>query len=204
MTIVIMTCLVLLAAAKLINPNRFQEFLMLVFTNKYFLVHGKSKEIATPFNIFLFGVQILSVSLFLYLLILAVKPGFAQSTNYLFVLVVSAYTLFIGFKFCIEKIVANLFSIDDLIDSYLYQKLSYRNLFAVFLLAANILFIYSLPENETMMLVFLGIVLLANVLALVYSYRTNEKWIINNFFYFILYLCALEISPYIILYKAVT
>lgn len=60
---------------------------------------------------------------------------------------------------------------------------------------------YITPINKEIMIVFCLVTLVINAIALFYSYKTNRKLIITNFFYFILYLCALEISPYIILYK---
>ena len=35
------------------------------------------------------------------------------------------------------------------------------------------------------------------------SFKAHQSLIKYNFFYFILYLCALEIAPYIILYKVI-
>jgi ABC-type dipeptide/oligopeptide/nickel transport system permease component len=37
---------------------------------------------------------------------------------------------------------------------------------------------------------------------IIYSVRRNSTTIIKNFLYFILYICALEIAPYVLLYQA--
>lgn len=202
-TIVVILCLILLTAAKLINSNRFNEFLLLPFSNKYFLVHGKSKSIFSTFNILLLLVQILSVSLFLYFLIAAFFNEFKTQGVLLYIQIITSYTLFIGMKFYVEKIIANLLSFEEHLEIYLYHKLSYRNLMGIFLLGINILFLYTLPQSPLLLLILILILLLANLLSLFYTYRTNENFIIDRFFYFILYLCALEISPYLILYKAI-
>ncbi|MDC3229281.1 DUF4271 domain-containing protein [Flavobacteriaceae bacterium] len=35
------------------------------------------------------------------------------------------------------------------------------------------------------------------------NYKNYRSLIFSNFFYFLLYICALEISPYLILYKVI-
>jgi len=202
-TLVVILCLILLTAAKLINSNRFNELLLLPISNKYFLVHGKNRTIFSTFNVLLLLVQILSVSIFLYFLITVFFNEFKTQGVLLYLQIVSYYTLFLGVKFYIEKIIANLFSFDEYLEIYLYHKLSYRNLMGIFLLGINILFLYTLPQSPLLLLILILILLLVNLLSLFYTYRTNEKFIIDRFFYFILYLCALEISPYLILYKAI-
>jgi len=202
-TLVVILCLILLTAAKLINSNRFNELLLLPISNKYFLVHGKNRTIFSTFNVLLLLVQILSVSIFLYFLITVFFNEFKTQGVLLYLQIVLYYTLFLGVKFYIEKIIANLFSFDEYLEIYLYHKLSYRNLMGIFLLGINILFLYTLPQSPLLLLILILILLLVNLLSLFYTYRTNEKFIIDRFFYFILYLCALEISPYLILYKAI-
>ncbi|WP_304138277.1 DUF4271 domain-containing protein [Mesonia mobilis] len=45
---------------------------------------------------------------------------------------------------------------------------------------------------------------LTNIFSLLLIYRKNQSLITGNWFYFILYLCTLEIAPYFILYKVFT
>nr|WP_246516170.1 DUF4271 domain-containing protein [Aequorivita echinoideorum] len=198
----LVSCLFLFAAAKYFYPRRFDEFVMLLITNKYFLVHGKNDEINHPFNILLFISQVISVSLFFYLVLKAVAPEETAGNPWLFVQICTAYTVFVLAKFSIEKIIGNVFSIDPLINQYLYQKLSYRNFLAIFLFIGNLFFLYVLPQTVIGLSIFIAIVLVFNAIALFYSYKNYGNMILGNFFYFILYLCALEISPYIILYKS--
>jgi len=200
---IIILCLVLLTTAKLINGQRFNELFLLPVTNKYFLVHGKNKTIFSTFNNLLLVVQILSFALFIFLLIKNFGNELNVSDGLLYLQIVFAYGLFIGMKFYIEKIIGNLFSFDAQLETYLYQKLTFRNLMGIFLLGINILFLYALPQSRISLIIIIVSIVVINLISLFYSYRTNEKFIMNHFFYFILYLCALEISPYLILYKTV-
>src|SRR5690554_4050878 len=75
--------------------------------------------------------------------------------------------------------------------------------FNIFLFAGSLIFIYIFPGQYKAMLVFVLAILALNVITLLYSYKKNGILIASNFLYFILYLCALEISPYIILYRLI-
>jgi len=200
-TYLLLACFILFALSKYFYPKRFHEFSLLPLTNQYFFVHGKNAEINHPFNVMLFAAQVICVSVFFYLLLKVINPVVVQTNEWLFLQICTAYSVFVLIKFSLEKIIANIFSLDEIINNYLYQKLSYRNFLAVLLFIANLFLLYVYQPQELAMFIFCGIIVTLNAIALLYSYRKNGKLIVSNFFYFILYLCALEISPYIILYK---
>ncbi|HPE84164.1 MAG TPA: DUF4271 domain-containing protein [Aequorivita sp.] len=197
----LIACFVLFALSKYFYPKRFHEFLLLPITNQYFFVHGKDDELNHPFNMMLFVVQIICVSIFVFLLFKVYNPSEIQKNEWLFLQICTAYSVFILIKFSMEKIVANIFSMDELINNYLYQKLSYRNFLGVLFFLGNLFFLYVYPPTRITLVIFGGFALALNAIALLYSYKKNGKLIFSNFFYFILYLCTLEIAPYIILYK---
>ena len=200
-TYLLIACFVLFALSKYFYPKRFHEFLLLPITNQYFFVHGKDDELNHPFNMMLFVVQIICVSIFVFLLFKVYNPSEIQKNEWLFLQICTAYSVFILIKFSMEKIVANIFSMDELINNYLYQKLSYRNFLGVLFFLGNLFFLYVYPPTRITLVIFGGFALALNAIALLYSYKKNGKLIFSNFFYFILYLCTLEIAPYIILYK---
>ncbi len=200
-TFLLVGCFALFAVAKYFYPRRFQEFSLLPITNQYFFVHGKSDELKHPFNMLLFVTQIISVSIFAYIIYTVFNPLEVQHNKWLFVQICTAYSLFVLMKFSLEKIIANIFSLDLIINNYLYQKLSYRNYLGILFFIGNLFFLYIYPPTTISILIFTSILLLLNAIVLLYSYKKNGDLILGNFLYFILYLCALEIAPYIILYK---
>ena len=200
-TFLLVLCLLLYSLSRYLYPQRFLEFILLPITNKYYLVQGKNNEIRHPFNIILFLAQVISCSLFLYLFLRTINPELATSNNWLFIQICTAYAAFVMCKYYLEKIVSAVFSLDPLFNQYLYEKLTYRNLLAIAVFIGNIIFFYTVEPTLNLLLIFFGIILLLNAISIFYSYKTNGKLILRNFFYFILYLCALEISPYFILYK---
>lgn len=200
-SLLMVVCLIILAVTKYLYPKRFQEFILLALSDKYFLVHGKSDEILHPFNILLFLVQLISVSLFVYLFIDIYNPEIIQNPQLLFAQICLGYVIFVLTKFLIEKLIGSIFSVNSVVNNYLYQKLNYRNFLALIFFIGNLFFFYSYKPSLAVVFTFMGIILISNLIFLFYSYKKNGNLILRHFFYFILYLCALEISPYVILYK---
>ena len=197
-TLIMVGCIVVIAILKVIYPKRFEDFIRLPVSNYYFLAKGKSEELRHPFSILLFLIQLISISLFVYLFFL--EKG--KATVLLFFQILSAVFIFIIVKTSIEKMIGAIFSIKNIIDQYIYEKLSYRNFISLLLIIANLIFYFSVKPDLNTLLIFTGILFLINILILFYSYKKYRSLIFSNFFYFLLYLCALEISPYLILYKA--
>ena len=197
-TIIMVGCLILLAIIKIIYPKRFEDFIKLPVSNNYFLAKGKSEEIRHPFSLVLFGIQLLSISLFIYLFFLE-----KNKTNWMmFLQIVTAVFVFIIIKSSIEKMIGAIFSIENVIDKYVYEKFTYRNFISLFLIVINFIFYFSFNPDLKTLTIITCIIILINMIILFYSYKNYRSLIFSNFFYFLLYLCALEISPYVILYKA--
>ena len=197
-TLIMVGCIIIIAILKVIYPKRFEDFIKLPVSTNYFLAKGKSEEVKHPFSILFFVIQILSISLFAYLF-------FIEQSNinsFLFLQILLAVFVFIIIKASIEKLIGIIFSIDPIIDQYVYEKLTYRNFLSIILIAANFIFYFSFHPNLKTLVIFSSTIILLNIYILFKSYKNNRSLIFSNFFYFLLYLCALEISPYIILYKA--
>ncbi len=202
-TLFLVGCLILYTVVRVAYPKRFQDFIMLPLNNKYFLVHGKEVNIKHMFNLLLFVAQVISVSLFIFLLLKVGGSELITTNPWIFAQICTAYTFFILFKITIEKIVGALFNIESLIDSYIYQKLNFRNLLAILVFIGNLAFFYIVEPTMISLLVFSVVIIVLNCFAIFYSYKSIGNTILNNFFYFILYLCALEISPLVLIYKSV-
>jgi hypothetical protein len=191
-------CIIVIAILKVIYPKRFEDFIRLPVSNNYFLAKGKSEELRHPFSILLFVIQLISISLFIYLFFL--DKG--KANMFLFLQILFVVFIFIIVKASIEKMIGAIFSIENVIDHYIYKKLTYRNFLSLLLIIANLIFYFSVKLDLNILLIFTGILFLINMLILFYSYKNYRSLIFSNLFYFLLYICALEISPYLILYKA--
>jgi len=132
---------VLIALSKSLFETRFSEFIKLVVSNKYIKVYKDSKFLMSLFTIFLFLVQLVSFSFFIHLLF--VHFGFATKNDWLvFIQIFTFLTVFILSKYLIEKIISTAFDIEEFVEQFNLQKVSYRTFIGLFLLPINCFLFY--------------------------------------------------------------
>ena len=199
-TVLLVLGLVIVAAAKLLAPKRFNDFIYVVGNFKYLKIYSREQKFFDKFDALLFVNLILSASVFCFIIYQFITDSKALSVNFMFKLTLGI-GIFILIKVLIERLIGSLFEIDKLVDTYLFQKISYKNYLGLVLLPINALLIFNLIMSLTIVYIVIGLLLIVNVIGLITSFKTHLSIIKNNLFYFILYLCALEIAPYIILYK---
>ncbi len=199
-TILIVLGLCILAFAKYAFSNRFNDYLWVIGNSKYLKIYAREQKFIDQFDSLLFVNLIISLSIFSFV-------GYNTFVDSLQFDLTTFIKLFVGIgaiiliKILLERLIGSLFDIDELIDSYIFQKTNYKNYIGLFLLPINIILIYAIQPTATIMYVVIAFIILINLIGFITSFKTHQKTILNNLFYFILYLCALEIAPYIILYK---
>lgn len=196
-------CLFLLAVAAYAFQESFRSFVQLPLSNRYFIVAGKQKNSTHPFTLILFAIGLIGLALFCTLMLNTFNPGFALNAMS-FLQVLAAVFGFFGVKFLIERLLGIVFKLETLINGYVFEKLTFLNLISLGLLGASVICVFAFDRNPWVLYISSALALTGYVIGLIYSYKSNEKVIFRNFFYFILYLCALEISPFLLMYKALT
>ena len=193
-------CLSILALAKRSFSTRFNDFLLLVGKSKYLKIYARDQKFIDQFDALLFVNLIISLSLFCFL-------GYSTFIDSIpfnlgaFLKILLGIGSIILIKILLERLIGSLFGIDTLMDSYLFQKTNYKNYTGLLLLPINILLVFTIPLSVNVFYVIFALIFIINLIGFITSIKTHQKTIINNIFYFILYLCALEIAPYVILYK---
>jgi len=192
--------LVLLASLRVLYPKRFHEFSLLAITDKYFSLPASQYRLMDPFNAILLTFQVLVVAVFWMLYQNKVRPEPIEMDIWYFLQVISLLVLFLMGKFLIEQFIGWLFNIPGLIERFLFEKLSYVGLLCILLFV--FCWIILLADGPAWVLFVVGCVLVGAVylISLFSSFKRNWSLIFRHFFYFILYLCALEIAPFILLY----
>ena len=203
-TLLLLMAFTLLVTARYAFAQRFSHFVMLFATEKYLLLKGKNANIFHPFNLLFFAVNLISVGLFIYIYFRGFTDILPERPKVLFLRIVTAYGAFVLLKFSVEKIVANVVGVDSIMNYYLFYKLSYRNFVALVLLPVCIFLIYVWEPTLLALYIFLSLIIIINLITLLSVFRKSQQFISKHWFYFILYLCALEIGPYFILYKLIT
>ncbi len=201
---VLLIAMALIAGTARAFGNRFIQFKELYRSNVYFTQYKKSPNVVSLFSLLLFLAHQLIASLGLFVLF---KATDLLSTTYNFNLYLQILVIFAALsilKYLVEKITAVVFKIEPLIDNYIFYKITYRNLFSLYFIPLLFLLIYTLNYHRLISLICIGMMVLLQTGGLIVYYIKQQKSLILYWYYFILYLCSLEIAPYIILYKVIT
>ena len=105
-------------------------------------------------------------------------------------------SLFIFLKYLLEKFIGWLFEFNRICNNYLNAKLFYFNTLGTLVLFLNILSVFSENFNQELVYTSLTIILLYLIISHFTIFFSFKNLIYKNWFYFILYLCTLEIIPY--------
>ncbi|MCL9806042.1 DUF4271 domain-containing protein [Flavobacterium amniphilum] len=202
-TIMFIVTIGLVVITKAAFENRFSDFIGLLVNNKYMKVYKDTSNLMSWFTILLFVVQLVSFSFFI-LLVLSYF-GYTTKTNWVsFIQIFTFLSFFVLSKFLIEKIIAASFNIESFIEQFNLFKVSYRTYVGLLLLPVNIVLFYTNLMNSYVILGVLVILLIVNAVTYLVSLRNYQNLFLSKLFYFILYICALEIAPYYFMYYAIT
>src|SRR5690606_2153824 len=124
----------------------------------------KDPNLFHPFNILFFTINAIVAGLFIYIFYITFAEAPPERPKVFFLRILTAYTAFVLLKFSLEKIIADVISVNKKMNYYLFYKLSYRNFMAVFLLPVIILFLYAWQPSRLVLYIFLGIILLMNLI----------------------------------------
>ena len=202
-SLVFLAILIFLTIVKVLYKDRLLHTATLFVSNKYlFIYFNKEKnDILNLFQFSLFMVQILALSLLFYFAndLWQFFPRVNDLNGYL--LLVGGVGLYFCLRYLIGLFLAEIFNIKSKYNRIVYDKVSYFNNLILWILPFLVLSAYANIHKEF----FLKITFLVLILLLILRYSlmlaNNKKLIINNLFYFILYICALEIAPLAIILK---
>ena len=202
-TILFVLSFAAIAITKSAFENRFADFAKLIYSDKYTNVYKDSSNLKSGFTISLFFVQTISLAFFIQLS-LAVF-GYASKTDWiLYIQIITFLVFFVLSKFLIEKIIATAFDIEEFIEQFNLQKVTFRTYIGLFILPVNIILFYYDSISRNFLIIIISTVVIINILAYLVSIKNYQNIIFSKLFYFILYLCALEIAPYYFMYYCFT
>jgi len=189
LTLILLGSLLYVIILKRINPTIFDQNLSF-----------KKKELINKISNSLLGIKSIEILYnFLFISNLSILLTFFKNKNFeLFVYyeLLGFVSIFYVVKIMLDFSIGRLFSISELMKNYIWQKLVYHNSLGILLLLFNFLIAYSIFDGYYMTLISIYISLVFLLFSYCSIYFSMKKVIIKNWFYFILYLCTLEIIPY--------
>ncbi|WP_026715420.1 DUF4271 domain-containing protein [Flavobacterium daejeonense] len=189
----------IIAITKSFNENRFGDFINLIFSDKYSKVYRDSSQLKSSFTISLFFVQVISFAFFIQISLNIF--GYASKTDWLlYIQIITFLIFFILSKFLVEKIIATTFNIEEFMEQFNLQKITYRTYIGIIILPINIILFYHNTVSQHIPITIIAIILGLSILTYALSIKKYQNVIFSKLFYFILYLCTLEIAPYFFMY----
>lgn len=202
LTLTFIGCLIIVALSKSLFTKRFNEFILLLFNSRHTNQYIKEQRFFDLFEGLLFLNFIINLGLLLHTYLSN------QASNAIPQMDVFKYALLIGLflilKVLFERLLSSVLDIEPIIDKYIFEKTSFQNFIGLLLLPLNALLIYSIPPSHIILITLLAILLSIQLFGLFLFIKNNLNIFRKSLFYFILYLCTLEIAPYVVLYKIIT
>ena len=198
-TILFIACFALIAINRTVFETRFGEFIRLAVSDKYTKIYKDSGNMMSWFTISMFFLQVISFT-FLLQFLLSYFDIAEKNSLMSFIQIFTLIAAFILSKYLIEKIVATTFNIEDFNEQFNLHKVNYRTYMGLLLLPVNIILFYNDLQYPVIIYVIMALIVTASIISYLVSLRLYQNLILGKLFYFILYLCALEIAPYYFMY----
>ena len=189
LTILLFGSVFFMIILKKINPVIFSQNLMF-----------RKKELVNKISTNLWGVKFLEILYnLLFISNISILLAFFKDQNFDMIIYSELFKyifIFFTLKLLFDLIIGKLFSIAQIMKNYIWQKLVYCNSLGIVLLLFNFLIAYTIFDKKYLIFFFITLSVLFLIFAYLSIFFSMKKVIIKNWFYFILYLCTLEIIPY--------
>ncbi|TLP82640.1 DUF4271 domain-containing protein [Maribacter sp. ACAM166] len=185
--------------AKSFYYSRFFSFIILPFNDKYVTMYRKKEKLFNGFHILWSIFQIINTSLFIFFIWRRDLLPSEIKNPFIFPTLLAGVFFFLSIKTIVQLVNAFVFNSYKTLSDLIFRKLTYLNYSGIVLFIGNVLLTYVYIDSKTVILIALIFFLAINIIGWVTVLRNYRNFISSYFFYFILYLCALEISPLVIM-----
>jgi len=160
----------------------------------------RKKELVNKISTNLWGIKFLEILYnLLFISNISILLAFFKDQNFDLIIYCELFKyvfIFFTSKVLFDIIIGKVFSINRIMKSYVWQKLVYCNSLGIILLLFNFFIAYTIFDKQCMVSFFIALSVLYLIFAYFSIFFSMKKVIYKNWFYFILYLCTLEIIPY--------
>lgn len=199
-TLLFILTFILLTVNRSVFTLRFHDYIRLIYSDKYLKIYKDSSNLKSWFTISMFIIQLISYSFFIHITLSYLNYNSLDSFID-FLKILNFLTFFIIGKYLIEKIIANFFNIEDFTEHYNLIKINFRTYLGLIIFPITMFLFYTKTQEINIIYIVLFIILITNIIMYGVILKNHQKYIAKHILYFILYLCTLEIAPYLIIYK---
>ena len=201
-TVILMLVLVLITIVKFVYSERFSKLFSLLYSEKYYSDYLKNKPLVfNKFHFFLFLVLIINVSLLVFFSFKTFIPSKISNDFTFFIQVLILVISYIFIRYFLGYFLGVIFEIYENQKYVTFLKVSNLSFISILTFPLLVLINFSSVSLHKFILIFSIIIILILLFIRYYTILKNERINFNNLFYLFLYLCALEIAPFIVIYK---
>ena len=198
-TAVFLLSLICLVVARAFFLSRFQNFMILPFNNKYIFLYNKKGRLVHGFHLLLTLFAFLNTTLYLVLAGRVLFGDAVETGGYYLLIAGSLLAGFFLLKIGLQMSGGLILEFKELTSSLIFKKMSYLNYSALIMFAANLLLGYTATDSKIVIIASMIPILGVNAIGWISILKIHQKLIASHLFYFILYLCTLEIAPYLVI-----
>ena len=141
----------------------------------------------------------LNLCLYLTLVAGTLFPEEIRADGTVMLVIAAGLILLFAGKFLLQFAGGAILEFRGLLDSLIFKKMTYLNYSALLMFLANLLLGYVLRDSKIVVFTSLILILVINLIGWIGILKIHQKLIASHLFYFILYLCTLEIAPFLII-----
>jgi len=192
-TLLLLLVVFLVVLLSIIDYKRLRDLVALPFNSLYVIEY--KQEFLSAYTIILFIISSLVMSLFIYFAIHQFFPIIYDSVSFLFLYILGMQLLYWGIRYGLEFLISSVFNSIEIQKKAIFIKMSYYHSSALYALVGLIFIAYTHGFSRFFLLITMVIFIILLLIRYYHFIRIYKTWIFSYFFYFILYLCALETAP---------
>ncbi len=198
--IVLLIAVTLLILNRLKSSDRYYKLKNLLINNTYINSYSKANPLLfNSFSIIFLAVYVIIISFLLFISLHLFEPKIASFDFLFYVKIAFIVCFFIGLRIVAGVLLGVLFEMERTQKYFTFLKASYLSNYSLIMLPLIAIHFYFDSD------VYSYFLLIVAVLLFLYYYvlliKNNQSLVFGKSFYFILYLCTLEIAPFIIMTK---
>jgi hypothetical protein len=198
-TLIIFGSLLFVLIAKGLYYVRFLNYIVLPFNNKYIFMYNKKERILNWFHVLFTIFQVINTALFLFFVFKNLINSVNNQYPFLYPLLLISSFLFLLLKITLQLTNGFIFGSQSIFSEIIFKKTSYLNYGGILFFFANILLAYVNISPNVVIFIAISLFLGINMIGWMLVLKNYQNFFANYFFYFILYLCTLEIAPIVII-----
>ena len=191
--------LLIILIVKKINRRRFSDLIRLFANSNYLRIYLKEHRFLDLFDFILFLNFIINCTTHAYILYSSFINLIEINTNK-FATISIAFIIFLVLKLILKLLTGYLFDLYKTISILIFQQVSTINFIGIMLLPINLLLVFGLNFDIRWIIISTVLIATTILIGMLKTIQKNLNFVLSNFLYFILYICTLEIGPYIIIY----